>query len=262
MAGCQRNSGFTVGENQRPVISDVLVNPADPVTGETVVLNAIAVDENGDPLTYNWKVTSGKLARDGTGNPINYETAPTDSGYISVSCIVSDGKATSSLSKVIRMRQAKAALMGFITDGASHQMVEGAMVSLDTEHSRTRENGYFRFENLPVNTPRLLSVNKSGYKVFTTSIECTPGVNTMNVALDKIPGNVSGIITDRDTDNPLKNVQVALSGFEDSTTFSGYFRFENVPTGTHTIIAKKNGYLTLRKMVEIKPGENNLEIKL
>lgn len=261
LLSCRFRSTSDLNENSPPEVTDILINPVKPQVNDSVMFNAVVVDPDGDLLTVNWKVSDGKLENDGRGNPIKF-TPPNDSGYVSLSCIANDGRTTGSLTKSLFIMMEPAELTGFIADARSHNMIENAHASLGNNTTRTKPNGYFRFQDLPVTGPRLLSITKEGYKHFTETVSLSPGMNTKNVVLEKIPGTVFGIIRDAGSNNLLEGVRVALRDMEDSTSFSGYFAFRDVPVGTHTIIAKKSGYYTLPRTIEVKPGENQVDLDM
>lgn len=261
LVGCYRNSGTGTIQNKSPVINDVLVNPVEPLTGERVTLNAIAVDPEGDPLTTNWKVSRGKLTNNGQGNLIEFIT-PNDSGYVSVSCIVSDGKATASFSRTLYVRSQQLSLIGFVADSETKNMIAGVNVSLNEQTVITGENGYFRFTDLKNRSPKLLRIQKTGYQFYSQTLNLEHGTNTVNILLERIPGKLYGSVIDGDSGSPLEGVEVALRNTVDTTTFSGYFEFNKIPPGEYTIFARKTGYYTLQRMVNIKPGDNELRIKL
>jgi|GEM_PF-2724704 len=258
---CQPRDTSGITRNSPPVVNDILVNPVKPQVSDTVMFNAVAVDPDGDPITINWKVSDGVLENDGRGNPIKY-TPPNDSGFVSISCIINDGRATGSLTQSLFISMEPATLVGFVSDSRTHSMIGDAFVSLGDKTMTTGSNGFFRVQSTPSTGPQLLSISKEGFKLHTQPVKLRPGMNTINVALDKIPGTVYGIVRDRDSKNLLKGVRVALRDMEDSTSFSGYFEFRDVPVGKYTIIAKKTGYYTLHKTIDVKPGENQVDLNL
>lgn len=49
-------------ENHAPVVQDILLNPNPPISINTnVFLEAVAVDADGDDLTYHWSSSGGNL---------------------------------------------------------------------------------------------------------------------------------------------------------------------------------------------------------
>jgi hypothetical protein len=95
--------------NKRPHIRPISATAAgqDPVQGvspsTTVQLGVVAVDPDGDPLTYQWRAPSGTLVD--TGTPSAQWTVPASDGTYEAYVAVNDGKggyATRSLSVRVR----------------------------------------------------------------------------------------------------------------------------------------------------------------
>ena len=85
-------------ENNAPVIEEIILNDVEVFTNSSVTLTAIAIDKDGDDLTYFWSASSGNIA---VGyileNPTTWGT-PDNPGQYTVTCTVSDGKDTDSKS--------------------------------------------------------------------------------------------------------------------------------------------------------------------
>jgi hypothetical protein len=86
MAGCTK-------ANHDPIITSITVTPDDNVVvGSNITLTAVATDEDGDALTYEWTVTGGGTLSQSTTNTVVW-TAPAAEGNATVTCKVSDGHA-------------------------------------------------------------------------------------------------------------------------------------------------------------------------
>ena len=62
LLGCE-NSVDT--ENSIPIIESIIFNPTEIYSDNLVILNAIAVDDDGDSLIYNWSSTDGSCNTSG-----------------------------------------------------------------------------------------------------------------------------------------------------------------------------------------------------
>ena len=82
MAGCDREE-TTETTNSQPVIDQVIV-PGEVKTGETVKLEIITHDADGDALIYNWQVSAGTVDAAGVW------TVPAEPTSATVSVLVSD----------------------------------------------------------------------------------------------------------------------------------------------------------------------------
>lgn len=75
--------------NKAPIIQSVQVNPGSVAANGVVSITVLAVDPDGDPLTYSYIVTGGAI--NGVGPNVSW-TAPSVAGAQSVTVTVSDGK--------------------------------------------------------------------------------------------------------------------------------------------------------------------------
>lgn len=92
-------------DNNSPTV-DTLVVPTEFNPGETLEFSVIAYDKDGDPLTYTWTVSAGRLSTT-TGVSVKW-TAPSDieSASVAVTVIVSDGfsKSTKRVKKIANLK--------------------------------------------------------------------------------------------------------------------------------------------------------------
>ena len=96
----------TEPQNTSPIVTEIIISPTDPKTGCEVTCNAIATDEDGDLLTYNWSASGGLFYNLGVGNPIVW-IAPDQEGTYEISCIVNDGKSIGSKMILVNERYSK-----------------------------------------------------------------------------------------------------------------------------------------------------------
>lgn len=74
--------------NNLPSIQKITAEPRKIDLGESTLLTCSAIDENNDPLAYEWSSISGEII--GDGNTIQW-TAPSIKGNYFVTCTVTDG---------------------------------------------------------------------------------------------------------------------------------------------------------------------------
>jgi hypothetical protein len=75
--------------NKAPVIENLSTASLHTGKNETITIICNAKDDNGDTLTFDWGVNSGKIS--GTGKSINW-TSPDKEGIYTISVTVDDGK--------------------------------------------------------------------------------------------------------------------------------------------------------------------------
>lgn len=90
-------------KNHTPEISYIMVNPVNVRAGETCILTAVANDVDGDVMSFSWSSAHGTFSSP-TANPVEW-TAPSVPGIYSVTCTVSDDKASSDKSIDITVLQ-------------------------------------------------------------------------------------------------------------------------------------------------------------
>lgn len=89
------NSDGANSGNHAPVVQDILVNPPSPINIYTAVdLTAVAVDADGDDLTYLWSSSGGEIFYSTDTNPTNWRSS--NAGIYAITCTANDGKSTGS----------------------------------------------------------------------------------------------------------------------------------------------------------------------
>ncbi|RJP56348.1 MAG: T9SS C-terminal target domain-containing protein [Ignavibacteriales bacterium] len=79
--------------NSAPLINKISAEPRKIDLGKTSEIECIAIDNEGDEISYSWFSSAGTIT--GSGSKINW-TAPTDEGNYSIRCTVSDKDGASS----------------------------------------------------------------------------------------------------------------------------------------------------------------------
>ena len=91
---------FCVGNNNPPVIENIIAIPDSTITGGTVLLICNAIDEEDKKsLNYSWDCTLGNISAINNKDSVNW-VAPEEAGYYSVSCEVSDNNNGSTISTI------------------------------------------------------------------------------------------------------------------------------------------------------------------
>lgn len=111
--GCDGACDCSVNsQNRPPVIEKILADSPSITPGMMVFLTAVAVDEDGDKINYNWSSSGGTILTGGASDIPNYSPttnparwqAPDTSGDYTITCIVSDGKDTNSKSITVTVK--------------------------------------------------------------------------------------------------------------------------------------------------------------
>jgi len=73
------------------------------------------------------------------------------------------------------------------------------------------------------------------------------GDNVLDVVMTPVPppmANLSGVVTDAETGNPLSSVKVSIDGQTTYTNSSGIYAFEGLTPGSYTVTFEKDDYYT------------------
>ena len=92
-SGC--NNPSENSSNNIPEITNISISPLPAKADKWIYITAVAVDKDGDKLTYFWSCSSGEFFPGDTDkNPTSWKNEKM--GKHSITCTVSDGKETSS----------------------------------------------------------------------------------------------------------------------------------------------------------------------
>ena len=102
IAGCGSDDSDEPANNSPTV--DTFIVPTEFNPGDILEFKVLAYDEDGDPLTYTWTVSAGRLSST-TGVSVKW-TAPPDVESVAVTVIVSDGvtKSTKRVKKIANLK--------------------------------------------------------------------------------------------------------------------------------------------------------------
>jgi outer membrane protein OmpA-like peptidoglycan-associated protein len=89
VARCSTDVQVEAASNRPPTIN-CSVDHTSVNAGELVLVTAIASDPDGDPLTYSWNISAGKIV--GSGASVHLDTTGLSSGQYVVTGSVSDGR--------------------------------------------------------------------------------------------------------------------------------------------------------------------------
>jgi len=90
MLGCaEQGAGVVTAQNHPPQLVSLTADRTLIGLGETATITAVAVDPDGDPLTYSWVVTAGQVQ--GTGSQVTF-VAPNEWGAQFIRVQVEDGR--------------------------------------------------------------------------------------------------------------------------------------------------------------------------
>ena len=77
-------------ENEAPVVTSVIAGPQAIYLGDVCTVTCVATDPDGDPLTFEWAGSQGRV--DGKGSEVSYTPTSCCLGGNPVIVIVRDGR--------------------------------------------------------------------------------------------------------------------------------------------------------------------------
>jgi hypothetical protein len=89
VAGCSTDVHVEAALNRPPIVN-CSVDHASVGVGELVLVTAVASDPDGDPLTFSWSTSGGKIV--GSGASVHLDTTGLPSGRYAVTGSVGDGR--------------------------------------------------------------------------------------------------------------------------------------------------------------------------
>ena len=90
MLGCEEDEEPTSPQNNPPEILNITAVPSQITPDGTASISCEAVDEDGDPLTYEWNCQFGSFPNGDTMSTVTWQ-APSDTGNYALNVQVSDG---------------------------------------------------------------------------------------------------------------------------------------------------------------------------
>lgn len=168
-------------------------------------------------------------------------------------------EAVEATSLVLSLKLIRSQVSGSILlEGATSH--EGITVTLvDSPFSTTTDAaGNFVLEGVPTGA-YLLEASKEGYSTAQTVVALTSEPETVSLTLDPTGSvSISGVISLPEGADPT-GISVVLEGTAFSTTVDEYglFSLKNVPAGTYTLVASKEGYVSQSESVTVAEGETS-----
>ena len=145
--------------------------------------------------------------------------------------------------------------------GESGQPIPAATVKINGPESQsvvTDTDGRFFVGDILAGTYQI-SVNKTGYKIYSGNVQVLEKIATADVVLEKEDSQtISGVVRDRETSQPMPNVQLTTDPVTYSVTSDdqGAYKFgQKMKPANYTIMAKAEGYEPAMITVEVVLGE-------
>jgi hypothetical protein len=83
---------------------------------------------------------------------------------------------------------------------------------------------------------------------------------TITLLLQQSGVRIDGVVLQGTTDKPVASAQVQIAGLKTTTDSQGRFTFSSVPTGRHTVLADKDGFMRARPEGRRTAGKGGIDI--
>jgi hypothetical protein len=151
-----------------PKMGGVLVQSAAP--GNTISLNAVTRDVNGDPLNHDWMVLPGNGSLTPLGASANW-TLPNAAGRHSAYLQVRDGRGGYARQRIdFITARTEATFSGRAVDKNGGASVAGANVVVNGRSTTTDANGFFSVKT-PLTTRYILNIAREGFALLSRVVD-------------------------------------------------------------------------------------------
>lgn len=176
-------------------------------------------------------------------------------------------EAGNSVDKVIKLEKIEFlySISGQIINSQSQAPLTGITLSLEgptPQDLSSGTNGDFLFSSLK-SGDYILKVNQNGFEGF-EEVFTLKNEQNKNVIINLVPlGSIEGTVLDLNTDTPLANVEVSLSGATQTETLTdsqGKFQFGSLKAGSYTVRISKQSYEPVEQSLEVSPSQNSIQV--
>lgn len=149
---------------------------------------------------------------------------------------------------------------GKVTDSATGNPVEDALVYIGATESRTISSGRYILTGIATGS-RTITVEKTGYDTLIDSVDVTAGTTTFHVLLAPVPssGAIRGTVTDAITGNPVRDAVVKAQDAETATGDGGEYELTGLEEGDCEVTVSKPGYTDSAATISVKNGETVIQ---
>ncbi len=150
-------------------------------------------------------------------------------------------------------------LSGTVSSNMKSEPIEGVYVEVlgTTSSGLTDEQGRYTIENIPVGSYSV-KFTKTGYEEYLqNNVQISKNnTTTLNVSMTMLTsgyGEVSGYVLDAMEQTPLAGATITIenTAFTTTTNESGIYSISDIPVGTYTITASKEGYDSQSNTIQV-----------
>ena len=244
-------------ENNSPTVQKVTANPRVTTIGETVQLDCIAYDIDGDALSFSWSANSGSFIGSISGSSVVWK-APDIAGYYNILISVTDSKSLTEYSKIVNVKVPPNEVSGFVYFSGTTIPVSEVIVKIGALQSITTSDGKFSLKSNLGN--QLVSANKDGFDPYSKNINVTDTSKQIIIELssETFTSRVYGTVKN-EKGLKIAGIPVILlnpdgekSIIKTITDSTGYYELHKVPQGSRIIHFQQfNPYGDIKTLLNI-----------
>jgi len=185
--------------------------------------------------------------------PGSYQVVASKEGYETVSLTVDVLSETAAVAD-FSLDEIPGSITGSVSSTKDGSAIAGAAVTDGTRTTTTDAAGKYTIANVPPGTYQV-TASKSGYYSSSVTVDVVSGGSAVaNLALNEIPGTITGSVTSARDGSPIMGVTVTDGTRTTTTDATGKYTIANVPPGTYQVTASKSGYYSSSVTVDVVSG--------
>ncbi len=167
----------------------------------------------------------------------------------------------------ILLKKSMSTIHGTVKDNVTNLPLSGCSVKLLPigRNIVTDVDGAYQFSEIEIGK-YTIEVSCNGYFNNKINVEIKEGGNAVlvDISLGKSVCSVSGIIKDKDNNQPLSGCSVTLmpTGITRTTGADGVFRFDDIIAGNYYVEASCNGYFNNKQQIIINEGAVSISVDI
>ena len=229
--------------NSPPVIQQLTSSPSSATVDETIQISVVAIDADGDALTYTWTSDAGTFLNS-TGNTTMWK-APNRTGSFEIRVVVSDGQSIVERALYVNVAIPPGTVTGYVYYSGTTIPISGVTVNIGSMQTTTGSDGKFSLNSNYGN--QQIQATKDGYDTFTKNVNIIDGANSVIIELTSgiYTRNVFGTISNESGEG-IPGIPVVLlnpdnkeSNLQTTSDSKGYYQLPSVPQGTRVIVFKQ-----------------------
>lgn len=154
---------------------------------------------------------------------------------------------------------------GVVSEGGSASAVAGATVSVGAFQTTSASDGSYELRDLSTGA-REIRAEADGFETYTTTLDLEAGENRHDIAMARLRlGSLSGVVVADETDDPVADVVVRVTGAQSAEATSGpdgSYQLSDLPLGTVEVRVEEDGFNPYLDSLAIQEGANEYDVRL